>query len=83
LFKLLLDPKVYKKQSTSDGREPWVPGTIDQVHGLVTLYLRQIYTYISNKIPKLIKTNPSFSRQLRLKTWDSLEIDFVFSTPTT
>ncbi|KAI8721869.1 hypothetical protein NCS52_00329500 [Fusarium sp. LHS14.1] len=31
----------------------------------------------------LLKADLTFSRQLRLKTWDSLAIDFVFSTPTT
>lgn len=82
-FHLLLDPKVHKKLLTSDECEPWVPGTTDQVHKLVTLYLHHIYAHIRNNIPKLIKANPTFSPQLRVKTWDSLEIDFIFSTPTT
>ncbi|RSL37888.1 hypothetical protein CEP53_015393, partial [Fusarium sp. AF-6] len=80
---LLLDPKVHKKLLENDERAPQVPRTTDQVHKLVTEYLRQVYNHISSKIPKLIETDRTFSRQLRLKTWDSLAIDFVFSTPTT
>ncbi|RSL53572.1 hypothetical protein CEP54_010309 [Fusarium duplospermum] len=53
-----------------------------EVHELVRLYLSQIYTHISNQIPELIKTDHYFSEQLKLKTWDSLTIDFIFSTPT-
>lgn len=83
LFKLLLDPEEHKRQSTSDGHGPWVPPTTDQLHEIVTLYLNQIYIHISNEIPALIKADPSFSQQLKLKTWDSLKIDFVFSTPAT
>lgn len=83
LFKLLLDPEVYQKRSTSNGHEPWTPRTMDQVYELVVLYLRQIYIHISNKIPELIKIKSSFSPELKLKTWDSMKIDFIFSTPTT
>ncbi|KAJ3467540.1 hypothetical protein MRS44_005104 [Fusarium solani] len=57
--------------------------TLGQVHEIVTLYLRQVYTHLSNEIPKLVKSDPTFSRHLRLKNWNSLAIDFIFSTPTT
>ncbi|KAJ4327519.1 hypothetical protein N0V84_002047 [Fusarium piperis] len=80
---LLLDPKVHEKRLTSDGHEPWAPSTIDQLHELVTLYLSQVYTHISTKIPELIRADADFSLRLRLKTWDSLTIDFIFSTPLT
>jgi hypothetical protein len=53
------------------------------VHEIVTLYLRQVYTHLSNEIPKLVKSDPTFSRHLRLKNWNSLAIDFIFSTPIT
>ncbi|EEU46778.1 uncharacterized protein NECHADRAFT_35919 [Fusarium vanettenii 77-13-4] len=82
-FKLLLDPDMHNQLLTKNEHELWVPGSIGQLQEIVTLYLRQIYTYLSNEIPKLVKADLTFSRQLRLKTWDSLTIDFIFSTPTT
>lgn len=56
---------------------------MDQVYELVALYLRQIYIHISNKIPEFIQIKSSFRPELKLKTWDSMKIDFIFSTPTT
>ncbi|KAM6534811.1 hypothetical protein FALCPG4_004434 [Fusarium falciforme] len=82
-FKLLLDPKLHKKKLTDIKPSSWVPRTTDQLHELVTPYLRQIYTHISNEIPKTIKPDPTFSQQLRSKKWDALAIDFIFSAPTT
>ncbi|KAI8681255.1 hypothetical protein NCS55_00376000 [Fusarium keratoplasticum] len=82
-FKLLLDPKLHRNELTDTEPSSWVPRTTDKLHELVTLYLRQVYTHISNEIPKIIKTDPSLSQQLKLKTWDSLTIDFIFSTPMT
>lgn len=38
-------------------RGPLIPGTIDDVHGLVVAYLSQLYIYISNIIPELIKND--------------------------
>ncbi|RSM01816.1 hypothetical protein CEP52_008324 [Fusarium oligoseptatum] len=82
LLKLLLVPETHEMRSANNGHGPSVPGTMHEVHKLVTLYLSQIYAHISNEIPELIKTNDDFSEQLKLKTWDSLAIDFIFSTPT-
>lgn len=82
-FKLLLDPKLHRNELTDTEPSSWVPRTTDKLHELVTLYLRQVYTHISNEIPKIIKADPSLSQQLKLKTWDSLTIDFIFSTPMT
>lgn len=82
-FKLLLDPNMYKKRFTDGEPESWVPESIGQVRQIATLYLRQVYTHLSNKIPELLRSGPTFSPQLRCKNWNSLAIDFVFSTPTT
>ncbi|KAL2690003.1 hypothetical protein Neosp_004069 [[Neocosmospora] mangrovei] len=82
-FKLLLDPGVHCQQLTNHKNGTWVPDTIEQVHELVILYLHQVYTHLSNEIPKLINAVPTFTQQLREKNWGSLSIDFIFSTPTT
>ncbi|RSL86364.1 hypothetical protein CEP51_002855 [Fusarium floridanum] len=83
LFKLLLDPKEHKTRLANSDNGPKVPETMDQVHELVRQYLHQVYTHLRDEIPKLIRSDTAFSRQLRHKTWDSLAIDFIFSTPTT
>ncbi|KAM0433288.1 hypothetical protein ACHAPT_004164 [Fusarium lateritium] len=56
---------------------------MEEVYKHVTQYLRQIYNHISTKIPELIKGNLSFTSKLRRKTWESLDINFIFSTPAT
>ncbi|EKJ76580.1 hypothetical protein FPSE_03246 [Fusarium pseudograminearum CS3096] len=81
LFKLLLEPATYQKESSREVRGPWIPETIDEVYGVVVAYLGQIYIRISNIIPELIKQNHHFSVTLRNKTWDSMKVEFVFSTP--
>ncbi|KAI6752045.1 hypothetical protein HG531_006741 [Fusarium graminearum] len=81
LFKLLLEPATYQKESRPEVRVPWIPGTVHDVHGLVVEYLRQIYIHISTIIPELIKQKDQFSATLRNKTWDSMKVEFVFSTP--
>ncbi|WXC66039.1 hypothetical protein SNK03_011824 [Fusarium graminearum] len=81
LFKLLLEPATYQVESRCEDRGPWIPETINEVHGLVVAYLGQVYIYISNVIPELIKQNDDFSANLRNKTWDSMKVEFVFSTP--
>ncbi|QPC79154.1 hypothetical protein HYE68_009906 [Fusarium pseudograminearum] len=81
LFKLLLEPATYQKHSRPEVRGQWIPGTVNEVHGLVVEYLRQIYVHISNEIPKLIENEPKFSAILRNKTWNSMKVEFVFSTP--
>ncbi|UPK91601.1 hypothetical protein LCI18_002536 [Fusarium solani-melongenae] len=69
LFKPLLDPEVHRKKLTdTEPSSPWVPRTTDKLHELVTLYLRQICTHISEKIPELIKTDDDFSEELKRKT---------------
>ncbi|KAF4450009.1 Hsp70 family protein [Fusarium austroafricanum] len=89
LFKLLLDPVFFEKRKNdvkrakNNGHGPWIPETIDDVYILVDRYLSQVYIYISNKIPELIKNHHDFSQALKDKTWASMKVEFIFSTPTT
>ncbi|KAM0407630.1 hypothetical protein ACHAO7_000081 [Fusarium culmorum] len=75
------EPATYQKESSREVRGPWIPEIIYEVYGLVVAYLGQIYIHISNIIPELIKQKDHVSATLRNKTWDSMKVEFVFSTP--
>ncbi|KAI6764376.1 hypothetical protein HG530_008165 [Fusarium avenaceum] len=83
LFKLLLDPKVHQAERERKDPSPWIPEDMNEVHGLVVEYLNHIYIHISEIIPKLIKKDRSLSPSLRKNTWESMKVEFIFSTPTT
>ncbi|KAJ4019561.1 hypothetical protein NW766_003296 [Fusarium irregulare] len=93
LFKLLLDPTVHQEQldqkAIATGKSKnekengsWIPEEMKQVRKIVVQYLTQIYIHISQTIPQLIESD-SFSQELRDKSWDSMKVEFTFSTPTT
>lgn len=73
-FKIFLDPGQFQL-SKQEGLS-WAPGTMSQVHQLVTEFLRQVYLHISYTIPLQFGRSPG-------EGWDDMAVEFIFSVPTT
>ncbi|KAG5756137.1 hypothetical protein H9Q70_001221 [Fusarium xylarioides] len=83
LFKLLLDPAFLRRRLQNKGHDPWTPRKLSEVHDVVVRFLHQVYLHISSAIPRLLQKAHSLRSGLKFKRWDSMNIEFIFSTPTT